>query len=81
MAKQVTTKEVQQVTTKNPEKMEVGKRLAEYNRKKKEELKVQSEAHKSEEQKSEVNQSFKKMAEMSIDNLMPEEVSIDNLMH
>ena len=35
---QVTTKEVQQVTTKNPKKVEAGKRLAEYNHKKREEL-------------------------------------------
>ena len=40
-----------QVTTKNLKKVEVGKRLAEYNRKKKEELKAQ-------EQKSEVNQYY-----------------------
>ena len=46
---QVTTNEVQQVTTKNPKKVEVGKRLAEYNCKKREELK-------GEEQKSEVSQ-------------------------
>ena len=31
----------QQVTTKDPKKVEVGKRLAEYNRKKREELKAQ----------------------------------------
>ena len=31
----------QQVTTKDPKKVEAGKRLAEYNRKKREELKVQ----------------------------------------
>ena len=48
---QITT---QQVTTRNPKKVEVGKRLAEYNRKKKEELKAQ----KSEEQKSEVIQYY-----------------------
>ena len=33
---QVTTKEVQQVITKNPKKVEAGKRLAEYNCKKRE---------------------------------------------
>ena len=33
--------EENQVTTKEPKKVEVGKRLAEYNRKKREELKVQ----------------------------------------
>ena len=39
---QVTTNvEENQVTTKDPKKVEVGKRLAEYNRKKREELKVQ----------------------------------------
>ena len=43
-----------QVTTKNPKKVEAGKKLAEYNRKKKEELK----AEKSEEQKSEVSQYY-----------------------
>ena len=41
---QVTTKEmknqVQQVTTKDPKKVEAGKRLAKYNRKKREDLKV-----------------------------------------
>ena len=37
---QVTT-EPQQVTTKNPKKVEAGKRLAEYNHRKREELKVQ----------------------------------------
>ena len=44
---QVTTKEpqqVQQVTTKNPNKVKAGKRLAEYNRRKREEKKAQSEA-------------------------------------
>ena len=35
--------EPQQVTTKNPKKVEVGKRLAAYNRRKKEELKVKRE--------------------------------------
>ena len=44
---QVTT---QQVTTKNPKKVEAGKRLAEYNHRKREELKAQ----KSEAQKGEV---------------------------
>ena len=33
--------EENQVTTKDPKKVEVGKRLAEYNRRKREELKVQ----------------------------------------
>ena len=45
---QVTTKEpqqVQQVTTKNPNKVKVSKRLAEYNRRKREEKKAQSEAN------------------------------------
>ena len=32
----------QQVTTKDPKKVEVGKRLAEYNRRKREELKAQT---------------------------------------
>ena len=44
---QVTTKEpqqVQQVTTKNPNKVKVGKRLAEYNHRKREEKKAQSKA-------------------------------------
>ena len=40
----------QQVTTKDPKKVEAGNRLAEYNRRKREELK----AKKREEQKSEV---------------------------
>ena len=54
---QVTTKagiKENQVTTKNPKKVEVGRRLPEYNHKKREELKVQ----KSEELKSEVSQYF-----------------------
>ena len=38
------TKEPQQVTTKNPNKVKVGKRLAEYNHRKREEKKAQSEA-------------------------------------
>ena len=38
MAEQI---QVQQVTTKDPKKVEVGKRLAEYNRRKREELKEQ----------------------------------------
>ena len=38
MAEQI---QVQQVTTKDPKKVEVGKRLADYNRKKREELKAQ----------------------------------------
>ena len=38
MAEQI---QVQQVTMKNPKKVEVGKRLAEYIRKKREELKTQ----------------------------------------
>ena len=38
---QVTTKEPQQVTTKNPRKVTAGKRLAEYNRRKREEKKAQ----------------------------------------
>ena len=42
----------QQVTTKDPKKVEVGKRLADYNRKNREELKVQKSER--EEQKSEV---------------------------
>ena len=42
----------QQVTTKDPKKVEMGKRLAEYNHKKREELKVQMCER--EEQKSEV---------------------------
>ena len=37
---QQVTKEPQQVTTKDPKKVEVGKRLAEWNRKNKEELKA-----------------------------------------
>ena len=52
---QITT---QQVTTKNPKKVEAGKRLAEYNLKMKEEVKAQSEAQKGEEQKSEVSQYY-----------------------
>ena len=39
---QVTTKEPQQVTTKNPNKVKAGKRLAEYNRRKREEKKAQT---------------------------------------
>ena len=38
---QVTTKEPQQVTTKEPKNVEAGKRLAEYNHRKREELKAQ----------------------------------------
>ena len=38
---QVTTKEPQQVTTKNPNKVKAGKRLAEYNCRKREEKKAQ----------------------------------------
>ena len=38
------TKNHQQVTTKNPNKVKAGKRLAEYIRKKREELKEKSEA-------------------------------------
>ena len=38
---QVTTKEPQQVTTKNPNKVKAGKRLAEYNHRKREEKKAQ----------------------------------------
>ena len=41
---QITTKEPQQVTTKNLNKVKAGKRLAEYNRRKREEKKTQSEA-------------------------------------
>ena len=41
---QVTTKQPQQVTTNNPNKVKAGKRLAEYNRKKREEKKAQREA-------------------------------------
>ena len=37
-------KEPQRVTTKNPNKVKVGKRLAEYNCRKREEKKAQSEA-------------------------------------
>ena len=37
------TKETQQVTTKNPKKVEAGKRLAEYNRKKREAQKSKAE--------------------------------------
>ena len=40
---QVTTKEPQQVTTKNPKKVAVGRKLAEYNRRKKEEMKAQKQ--------------------------------------
>ena len=35
--------EENQVTTKDPKKVEAGKRLAEYNRRKREELKVQKQ--------------------------------------
>ena len=38
---EVTTKELQRVTTKDPKKVEMGKRLAKYNRKKREDLKAQ----------------------------------------
>ena len=48
---QQVTKEPQQVTTKNPNKVKAGKRLAEYNRRKREEKKAQSEA-------SELNQYY-----------------------
>ena len=46
---QETLNQVQQVTMKSPKKVEVDKRLAEYNRRKREELKVQN---------SEVSQSY-----------------------
>ena len=39
---QVTTKEPQQVITKNPNKVKAGKRLVEYNRRKREEKKAQT---------------------------------------
>ena len=53
---QETTSKVaeQQVKTNNPKKVKAGKRLAEYNHKKREELKEQ----KSEEQKSDVSQYY-----------------------
>ena len=54
MEEQVTMKEPKRVTMKDPNKVKAGKRLAEYNRKKREELKVQ----KREEQKSEVSQYY-----------------------
>ena len=47
------TKKIQ-LTTKNPKKVEAGRRLAQYNRKKKEEMRAQ----KSEEHKSEVSQYY-----------------------
>ena len=56
---QVTTKEPQQVqreTTKNPKKVEVGKRLAAHNRRKREEKK--REELKAQAQKSELNQYY-----------------------
>ena len=51
---QQVTKEPQQVTTKDPKKVEAGKTLAEWNRKNKEELKAQ-EGNKKEKQESSVN--------------------------
>ena len=48
-------KEPQQVTTKNPNKVKVGKRLAEYNHRKREEKKVKREEQA---QKSELNQYY-----------------------
>ena len=51
---QQVTKEPQQVTTKDPKKVEAGKRLAKWNRKNKEELKAQ-EGNKKEKQESSVN--------------------------
>ena len=54
MEEQQVTKEPQQVTTKDPKKVEAGKRLAEWNRKNKEELKAQ-EGNKKEKQESSVN--------------------------
>ena len=51
---QQVTKEPQQVTTKDPKKVEAGKRLAKWNRKNKEELKAQ-EDNKKEKQESSVN--------------------------
>ena len=50
------TKERQQVTTKNPKKVEAGKRLAGYNCRKKEELKAQKSEVQV--QKSEVSQYY-----------------------
>ena len=47
-------KEPQQVTTKDPKKVEAGKRLAKWNRENKEELKAQ-EGNKKEKQESSVN--------------------------
>ena len=41
---QVATKELQQVTTKNPKKVEAGKRLAAHNHRKREEKKMKNEA-------------------------------------
>ena len=41
-------KEPQQVTTRNPNKVEAGKRLAEYNRRKREEKKREEQVQKSE---------------------------------
>ena len=51
---QQVTKEPQQVTTKDPKKVEAGKRLAEWNRKNKEELKAKGGNNK-EKQESSVN--------------------------
>ena len=54
--------QVHQVTTKDPKKVEAGKRLAEYNHRKREELKAQ----KSEEQRSEVSQYYSIGAVLSV---------------
>ena len=43
---QIIKMEVQQVTMKDPEKVEEGKRLPEYNRRKREELKAQKSERK-----------------------------------
>ena len=67
---QVTTEleenQVQRVTTKNPKKVKTGRRLADYHRKKREELKAQkSEEQKSEEQKSEEQKSEEQKSEVN----------------
>ena len=49
---------MQQVTTKNPKKVEVGKRLAANNHRKREELKAKKREEQVQAQKSEVNQYY-----------------------
>ena len=50
--------QVQRVTTKNPKKVEVGKRLATHNHRKREELKAQAQVQAESRAKSKLNQYY-----------------------